>query len=103
MTTYREPERVQRNQQARTAARTPRPCGDGVRGGRTCGAEPARLLPRGWRCGKHAPGGVVNAGRGVAHSVAKGAIIAVSEKGEAPERGNAAEASDHHSHYRGGG
>lgn len=35
--------------------RQARPCGEGVGGGRTCGAEPTRLFPFGARCGEHSP------------------------------------------------
>lgn len=48
--TYEPPARVQRNQQARAAARRPQPCGSGLSDGRTCRNSPAVLYPCGWRC-----------------------------------------------------
>lgn len=40
-------------------------CGDGVGGGRVCGAEPARLYTRGLRCDAHAPWATARGGDGV--------------------------------------
>lgn len=47
---YEPPAYVQENRELREAARAPRPCGEGIGGGRICGGLPAALYTRGYRC-----------------------------------------------------
>lgn len=66
MTTYEIPQSVKDNAARRALSSQPRPCGDGIGNGLTCGATPARLFPTGWRCATHDPNPEQNQHRGQA-------------------------------------
>lgn len=53
--TFAVPQSVLDNQRRRALTNQPQPCGEGIGGGLTCRAFPARLYPCGWRCDEHLP------------------------------------------------
>jgi hypothetical protein len=53
--TFEVPAYVAQNAERRARANEPRPCGEGIGDGRTCGTATHHLLPRGYRCLAHIP------------------------------------------------